>query len=110
MASLAVWKLSRLVHDDEGFGRPSGLLGSRPEDFIGNKVMHLLCLAGVWTSAQATLWVLCGLSGVLLNLLIVSGLSRWLQRTRREEIGSLRHAEVENGGLSCLATETMQSN
>lgn len=72
-ASLAVWRLSRLLLEEKGRGR---ILPESAENIFGNRALDCICWFSVWLSAQTAIWVAGGLTGVMLNCFVFSHLSR----------------------------------
>jgi hypothetical protein len=76
VAVLAVWRLSRLLFQDEsGPGRPP--LGRiRADGLLGGRLMDLIYWLHVWLSAQTAVWVACGFAGVFVSWVAASGVAR----------------------------------
>jgi len=75
VAGLAVCRLASLFTDGPLRDGSSRLVRTRPESFLGSRVMDCLYSLHVWLSAQTALWVACGFAAVVLHWLIIAGVS-----------------------------------
>lgn len=75
VAGLAVCRLSSLLVDGPLRRGSTRLVRTRPENFLGSRIMDCLYWLHVWLSAQTALWVAYGFAAVVLSWLIVLGVS-----------------------------------
>jgi hypothetical protein len=95
VASMVIWRLSRALLEVEGSGRTSHLVPAKSENILGSRVLDCLYWLSVWLSAQTAVWVMCGLTGVVANWLLISGVLRVLKRDAQDD-------GLAEGGIPCV--------
>jgi len=102
---MVVWRLAQLSGNGDALSL-LGLDGSKPLTLSCARVIDCVSCLSVWMSAQATLWVVCGFTGVILNWVLISTVCRKLQHPESMECSSDMSDAMKNGALQndCRAT------
>lgn len=105
VAGLTVWRLARLIFQDEvcpgmqggGVDGGRGTVRGGPESLLGGRFMDFFYWLHVWLSAQTAVWVACGFAGVFVSWVAASGVSRALA-ARAQGCESLVTAAGDSAG------------